>query len=276
MIVDRDELQRLRISSERVRKQLGGARHHLAEDSLVASTRDDRQPLSDGSAKPDAVVEVVMRLNDLCDPLAGHQCIDHVEDRLECGIRTIGLHHGDVVVEFEKRVAVHVPHVVGDLHRRQRGAASAGRALWRLRSAQRSRRAQIIDRCIDDVAIDVELALHDIAKIDRRCEAGRQLNAFLRHVTSECRAKRDVSEIGIRPDVTDPRRKIGCCVHRQRQRVALTNGDVDELQVPLFAKVRQLGGRIERGPHDRDRMGEQLHTPLARRRRPRGLRLRRP
>jgi hypothetical protein len=145
--------------------------------------------------------------------------------------------------------------VIGDLHRLQRGAASGGRALWRLR-AHGSRRAQIINRCIDDVAIDVELVLHDIAKIDRRREAGRQLNAFLRHVPGECGSERHIPEIGIRPDVTDPRGKIGCCVHGQRQRVALTDGDVDELQVSLFANVRQPGARIERSTHDRDGMGK--------------------
>ena len=65
-------------------------------------------------------------------------------------------------------------------------------------------------------------------------------------------------------------------IHRQRQGVALTHGDVDELQVPLFAEVRQLAAWIERGAHDRDRMGEQLHATLAGGRRPCGLWLRRP
>jgi hypothetical protein len=101
------------------------------------------------------------------------------------------------------------------------------------------------------------------------------LNALFRHVTGECGAKGDISEVGIRADVTHPRGKIGRRIHRQRQRVALTHGDVDELQVPLFAEVRHLAGRIERGAHDRERMREQLHTTLAGRRRSCWLRLRR-
>ncbi len=87
-------------------------------------------PCSDGRTKADAVVEVVVRLDDLRDALAGHECIDHLEDRLERGIRTVGLDHGDVVVEFEERVAVHVPHVVGDLDR-----LSGSRCLRRARPA---------------------------------------------------------------------------------------------------------------------------------------------
>jgi len=77
------------------------------EDPLVASTRDDRQSLSHGSAQADAVIEMVMRLDDLCHAFARHERVHHVEDRLKCGIRTIGLDHGDVVVELEEGVAVH-------------------------------------------------------------------------------------------------------------------------------------------------------------------------
>ena len=76
----------LGLASQGVREQLGGTRHHLAEDALVASTRDDRQPLSDRRAKADAVIEVVVCLDHLRDALAGHERIDHVEDRLERGI----------------------------------------------------------------------------------------------------------------------------------------------------------------------------------------------
>ena len=83
-------------------------------------------------------------------------------------------------------------------------------------------------------------------------------------------------EVRVRADVTDPRRTIGRRSHRERQRVALAHGDVDEVQVPLLAKVRQLAGRIERSTDDRDRIREQLHAPLTDRRRPCGLRLWRP
>ena len=87
MIVHRDELQRLGAPSQGVREQLGGTRHHLAEDALVSATGDDRQPLSDRRAKSDAVIEVVVRLDHLRHTLAGHERVDHFEDRLQRGIR---------------------------------------------------------------------------------------------------------------------------------------------------------------------------------------------
>ena len=83
---------------------------------------------------------------------------------------------------------------------------------------------------IDDVAIDVELALHDVAEVDRGGEAGRQLNALLRHVAGECGSIRDVTKVGVRADVADPGGEIRCSIHGQRQRVALAHGDVDQLQ----------------------------------------------
>jgi hypothetical protein len=166
--------------------------------------------------------------------------------------------------------------VVGNLHRLQVGAAALGRTLRRGRRAHRCGRAQVVNRCIDDVAIDVELALHDVAKIDGGGKPGRQLDALYRHVASKSGAIGDVPEVGVRSDVTDPHRTIGRRSHRERQRVALTHGDVNEAQVPDLAEVRQLAGRIERSTHDRDRMREQLHTTLADRRRTCGLRLRRP
>ena len=134
MVVDRSEFQRLGVPRQGVREEPGGARHHVPEDALVSSTGDDRQSLGDSGAKPDAVVEVMMRLDHLRDALAGHESVDHLEGRLECGVLAVGFDHGDVVVEFEERVAVREPHVIGDLHRLRRGGASGGRALRRRRA----------------------------------------------------------------------------------------------------------------------------------------------
>ena len=89
------------------------------------------------------------------------------------------------------------------------------------------------------------------------------MNALLRHVAGEGGSIGDVAKVGVRTDVTDRRREIRCPVDCQRQGVALTHGDVDELQVALFPEVRQPRSGIERGTHDRQRMGEQLHAALA-------------
>jgi hypothetical protein len=43
------------------------------------------------------------------------------------GFWTVRLDHGDVIVEFEERVAVHEPHMVGNLHRFQVSVASLRR-----------------------------------------------------------------------------------------------------------------------------------------------------
>jgi hypothetical protein len=166
--------------------------------------------------------------------------------------------------------------VVGDFHRLQRGVASPGSAARCGRRSHRRGRAQVVNRCIDDVAIDVELALNDVAKVEGGGEAGRQLNALLGHVAGEYGAIGDVAEVGVGTDVTDPRREIRGGVHCQRERVALTNRDIDQLQIPLFSKVRQLARRIERGADDRDWMGQQLHSALPRCRGSCGLRLRCP
>ena len=55
----------------------------------------------------------------------------------------------------------------------------------------------------------------------------------------------------------------------------MTHGDVHEPQVRLCSQVRQPAGRIERRPHDGDRVRQHLYAPLANRRGPRGLWLRR-
>ena len=99
------------------------------------------------------------------------------------------------------------------------------------------------------------------------------MNALLRPVAGECGSIRNVTKVRVRADVADPRGEIRCSIHSQRQHVTLAHGDVDQLQLALFPEVRQLARRIERGPYDREGMGEQLHATLARSRGPRGLRL---
>ena len=177
VVVYRDELQGLRIPSQSVREQLGRTRHHFTEDSLVAPAGNNRQPFGHGRPESDTVVEVVVRLDDLSHALAGNECIDHLENRLERGVRAVRLDHREVVVEFEERVAVHEPDMVGDLDRLKVRVAPF-RCTARRGRAHRRRGAQIVDRRVDDVAIDVELALDDVAKVDRRGKAGRKLNAF--------------------------------------------------------------------------------------------------
>ena len=46
--------------------------------------------------------------------------------------------------------------------------------------------------------------------------------------------------------------------------VAESRGDVHELQAALRARVRELGGGIERGAHDSDRVVEQFDSTFAR------------
>ncbi len=164
--------------------------------------------------------------------------------------------------------------MVGDLDRLPVRLASARRALGRRSGSNRRRRAQILNRLVDDVPVDVELAVHDVAPVDRRGERGRQLNALLGLVADERRSIGDVSEVDVRSHIAHPRGKIRCPIHSERQRVSLPHRDVDKLLVSLFAQVRQLARGIEGRAHDRDRMGKQFHSALPGGRNPRRLRLR--
>ena len=63
-------------------------------------------------------------------------------------------------------------------------------------------------------------------------------------------------------DVAHPLREIRRRIDRERQRVALADGDVDQLEVALLSQIRQLGRGIKRRPDDGDRMGEEFDSSL--------------
>ena len=129
MLVDGQELQRLRIARERVGEVRRGPRDHLAEDALVAAARDDRETARDGGAQAAAVIEVMVRDDDVRDLLAGHERVGDVEPRERVGLVVVGLEHHEVIGELDDGAAVaadaHVPNLVGDL--RRFGAALGGR-----------------------------------------------------------------------------------------------------------------------------------------------------
>ena len=195
-------------SSQGVREQLGGTRHHFAEDALV-SRREMIVNLCHGGAKPDAVVEVVVRLDHLRDALAGHECIDHLEDRLECGIRRLAStmvmwsSNSKNVLPFRNHTwsATFIGFRFA-LPPRAHPAVAVPNALTPARSGRQS----VHRRCCD----------RRRACSARRCgsrwswRSRSAVECLLRHVAGECGSIRDVPEVGVRADVADPRGEIRC------------------------------------------------------------------
>ena len=70
------------------------------------------------------MIEVMVRLDHLGHTFARNESIDDLQNRLKGSILPVCFDHGEVVVEFEKRVAVQIPHVIGNLDRLQVRSAS--------------------------------------------------------------------------------------------------------------------------------------------------------
>ena len=161
VLVDGQELQRLRIARERVGKIRRGPRDHLAEDALVAAARDDGEPARYRGAQAAAVIEVMVRDDDVRDLLARHEGVGDVEPRERVGLIVVGLEHHEVIGELDDGAAVaadaHVPNFVGDL--RRFGAALGGRP------RRRSRRERAGSLDVEAIGIDVEHHRRQVAPI---------------------------------------------------------------------------------------------------------------
>ena len=190
--------------------------------------RDDRQPLGDRLPDAAGVIEVVMRYDQLGQRLAGHGRACAFDQRLGPRLARRRLEHRQVIGKLEEdRVraagAVQQPDALA------RRASPRRQALAALGAAADRTSAGAARSSIGSstaVPVDVQLVLHDAAKVDDGVVAHRQHHALDRQIAGEAGAERHVAEVLVVRHPSDPGGQARSAVDGQRERFAGRHRDV--------------------------------------------------